>query len=162
VQISITLEGEAMEAVMGDTETNKLKMRIRFDYCGVGRPGRVFSKGRESEEVAEEIREQRAILLRNLPIQGAHVEEINTNGEIYLLRDDSGDELAYAPIEVVLTADTIEDVLPFLLRDEFRKVEVLEPQEVTLDKNAVERIIYKMNEELRNYRLFLEKRINSK
>ncbi|NLN21618.1 MAG: hypothetical protein GX188_06400, partial [Syntrophomonadaceae bacterium] len=61
-----------------------------------------------------------------------------------------------------LEADTIEDVIPFLLRDEFRKVEVLSPARISLDKYQVERIIYKMNEELRTYRLYLEKRMNSK
>jgi hypothetical protein len=61
-----------------------------------------------------------------------------------------------------MEADTIEDVIPFLLRDEFRKVEVISPDEVSLDRHEVERIIYKINEELRNYRLYLERRLNSK
>jgi len=52
--------------------------------------------------------------------------------------------------------------LIILLRDEFRKVEVLSPPRITLDKYQVERIIYKMNEELRTYRLYLEKRMNSR
>ena len=63
--------------------------------------------------MAEEVREQRATLLRNIPIQGVRIEDINTNGEVYVLTDEtSGDEVAYAPVEFVLEADTIEDVIP--------------------------------------------------
>ncbi|HAF16936.1 MAG TPA: hypothetical protein DCG84_01200 [Peptococcaceae bacterium] len=144
-------------------DETKLRLKVRFDYRGEGKQGRLFSRWKEGEEVAEEIREQRATLLRNIPIQGVKIENINTNGEVYVVYDEtSGREIAYAPVEFVLEADTIEDVIPFLLRDEFRKVEVLSPARISLDKYQVERIIYKMNEELRTYRLYLEKRMNSK
>lgn len=146
-----------------ETDYRRLRLRVRFDYRGEEKPGRVFGRGKESEEVAEEIREQRAILLRNIPIQGVRVEDINTNGEIYMIRDEaSGREVAYAPVEFILESDTIADVIPFLLREEFRKIEVVAPAEMTLDKYEVERIIYKMNEELRTYRLYLEKRLTAK
>ncbi|HHY39967.1 MAG TPA: hypothetical protein GX502_01820 [Syntrophaceticus sp.] len=148
---------------MDFSDETKLRMKVRFDYRGEGKQGRLFSRWKEGEEVAEEIREQRAILLRNIPIQGVKIEDINTNGEVYVLYDEtSGREVAYAPVEFILEADTIEDVIPFLLRDEFRKVEVLSPAQISLDKYQVERIIYKMNEELRTYRLYLEKRMNSR
>ncbi|KUK36752.1 MAG: hypothetical protein PWP44_1326 [Thermacetogenium sp.] len=148
---------------MSNGNEKKLRLRVRFDYRGEGKQGRLFSRGREGEDVAEEIREQRAILLRNIPVQGVRIEEIDTNGEIYVLYDEaSGREVAYAPVEFTMEADTIEDVIPFLLRDEFRKVEVISPNEVSLDRHEVERIIYKINEELRNYRLYLERRLNSK
>ena len=117
-------------------------------------------RGKEGEQVAEEIREQKAIVLRNLPIQGVHIEEINTDSEIYTVRDEiSNREIAYAPIEVVLDTDSIEDLIPFLLRDEFRKIEVIAPGEIVLDKHDVERIIYRISEEMRNYELFLERRL---
>ncbi len=145
------------------TNHQKLRLKIRFDYRGEGKAGRVFWRGKEGEQVAEEIREQKAILLRNIPIQGVRILEVDTNGEIYTIRDDGlGRDVAYAPIEFIVEADTIEDILPFLLRDEFRKIEVLHPSELTLDRHEVERIIYKMNEELRNYRFYLEKRLASK
>jgi hypothetical protein len=141
----------------------KLRLKVRFDYRGEGKSGRVFWRNKEGEQVAEEIREQKAILLRNIPIQGVQILEINTNGEIYTVRDDgSGRDVAFAPIEFIVEADTIEDVLSFLLREEFRKIEVLHPAEFTLDRHEIERIIYKMNEELRTYRLYLEKRLASK
>lgn len=147
---------------MNDTINKRLRLRVRFDYRGEGKQGRLFTRGKEGDEVAEEIREQRAILLRNIPVQGVHIEDIDTNGEIYILYDESsGREIAYAPVEFTLEADTIEDLIPFLLRDEFRKVQVISPEEVRLDKHEVERIVYKINEELNTYRLYLERRLNS-
>ncbi|HAA89470.1 MAG: Uncharacterized protein XD63_0153 [Thermoanaerobacterales bacterium 50_218] len=141
----------------------RLRFKIRFDYRGESRPGRLFWGGKDGEQIAEEIREQEVILLRNIPYQGVEIKDINTDGEIYLLRDESsGREIAYAPVEFILEADAIEDVIPFLLREEFRKVELLHPQTVTLTKNEVERIIYKLNEKFRNYRIYLEKRLSSK
>lgn len=149
--------------MISDTDTKTLRLRVRFDYRGEGKQGKLFSRWKEGEEIAEEVREQRAILLRNIPIQGVRVEDINTNGEVYVVNDEtSGREIAYAPVEFILEADTIEDVIPFLLRDEFRKVEVLSPAEILLDKYQVERVIYKINEELRTYRLYLEKRLSNR
>jgi len=111
--------------------------------------------------MAEEAREQKAILLRNIPIQGVRIDEVNTNSEVYVVNDEAnGREIAYAPVEFILEADTIEEVIPFLLRDEFRKVEVLSPEEILLEKYQVERIIYRINEELRSYRLYLEKQLS--
>ncbi|HHV35638.1 MAG TPA: hypothetical protein GXX59_08695 [Syntrophomonadaceae bacterium] len=148
---------------MNDADNKRLRLRVRFDYRGEAKQGKLFSRMRMGEEIAEEVREQRAILLRNIPIQGVYVEDINANGEVYVVSDEaSGREIAYAPVEFTLEADTIEDVIPLLLRDEFRKVEVMSPAEVLLDKHEVERIIYKINEELRTYRLYLEKRLNDR
>ncbi len=149
--------------MMNDADNKRLRLRVRFDYRGEAKQGKLFSRMRMGEEIAEEVREQRAILLRNIPIQGVYVEDINANGEVYVVSDEaSGREIAYAPVEFTLEADTIEDVIPLLLRDEFRKVEVMSPAEVLLDKHEVERIIYKINEELRTYRLYLEKRLNDR
>ncbi len=137
-----------------------MRVRARFDYRGEGKQGRVFGRGKEGEQVAEEIREQKAIVLRNLPIQGVRIEEINTDSEIYAVRDElTNRDVSYAPIEIVLDSDSIEDLIPFLLREEFRKIEVIAPGEIVLDKHDVERIIYRISEEMRNYQLFLERRL---
>jgi hypothetical protein len=141
----------------------RMRVRARFDYRGEGKQGRVFSRGKEGEQVAEEVREQKAVVLRNLPIQGVRIEEINTDSEIYTVRDEmTNREVAYAPIEFVLDTDSIEDLIPFLLREEFRKIEVIAPSEIVLDKHDVERIIYRITEEMRNYQLFLERRFASR
>lgn len=141
----------------------RMRVKARFDYRGEGKQGRVFARGKEGEQVAEEIREQKAILLRNLPIQGVHIEEINTDSEIYTVRDEiTGKDVAYAPIEFVLDTDSIEDLIPFLLREEFRKIEVVAPNEIFMDKHDIERIIYRINEEMKNYQLYLERRFASR
>lgn len=138
----------------------RMKLKARFDYRGEGKQGRVFARGKEGEQVAEEIRERKAIVLRNLPIQGVRIEEINTDSEIYTVRDEiTNRDVAYAPIEIVLDSDSIEDLIPLLLREEFRKIEVIAPSEIVLDKHDVERIIYRISEEMRNYQLFLERRL---
>ncbi len=141
----------------------KMRVKARFDYRGEGKQGHVFWRGKEGEQVAEEIREQRAILLRNLPMQGVRIEEINTESEIYTVRDEQTNrEVAYAPIEFVVDTDSIEDLIPFLLREEFRKIEVVAPTEIVLDKHDIERIIHRINEEMKNYQLYLERRFANK
>jgi hypothetical protein len=138
----------------------RMRLKARFDYRGEGKQGRVFVRGKDGEQVAEEIREQKAILLRNLPIQGVRIEELNTDIEIYTVRDETTNrDVAYAPIEFVMETDTIEDLIPLLLREEFRKIEVVGPDEIVLDKHDVERIIYRISEEMRNYQLYLERRL---
>jgi hypothetical protein len=147
--------------MIGEVGKSEKRMRVRgrFDYRGEGKQGRVFTRGKEGEQVAEEIREQKAIVLRNLPIQGVRIEEINTDSEIYTVRDEiTNREVAYAPIEFVLDTDSIEDLIPFLLREEFRKIEVIAPSEIVLDKHDIERIIFRISEEMRNYQLYLERR----
>lgn len=144
--------------MISEIDTKTLRLKVRFDYRGESRQKKLFTRWKEGEEIAEEVREQKATLLRNIPIQGIRIEDINTNGEVYTVTDEtSGHEAAYAPVEFVLEADTIEDVIPLLLKDEFRKVEMLSPSEVILEKHQVERVIYKINDELRNYRHYLEK-----
>lgn len=144
-------------------EEKGLRFKVRFDYRGESKPGRLFWGSKDGEEIAEEIREQKVILLRNIPFQGVNIEEINTSGEIYLLRDETtGREVAYAPVEFILETATIEDAIPFLFREEFRKIELLSPQNISLTNSEIEKIIYKMNDEFRNYRAFLEKRLSSK
>jgi hypothetical protein len=141
----------------------RMRVRARFDYRGEGKQGRVFARGKEGEQVAEEIREQKAIVLRNMPVQGVRIEELNTDIEIYTLRDEiTNREVAYAPIEFILETDSIEDLIPFLLREEFRKIEVLSPGEIVLDRHDIERIIYRISEEMRNYQLYLERRLASR
>jgi hypothetical protein len=141
-------------------DEKKMKVRARFDYRGEGKQGHVFSRGKEGDQVAEEIREQKAVLLRNVPVQGVRIEEVNTNIEIYMVREEiTNKDVAYAPVEFVLDSDSIEDLIPFLLREEFRKIEVLAPGEIVLDKHDVERIIYRISEEMRNYQLYLERRL---
>jgi len=112
-------------------------------------------------KAAEDTREQQVALLRNVPFQGIKVEDIDVAMEIYVVYDEStGEDVAYAPILLILEADSFDDVVRFIMRDEFRKVEIIEPQEIFMSKQDAERLLFKINTELRSYRNDLDKRYN--
>jgi len=57
---------------------------------------------------------------------------------------------AYAPVEMVVEADSLEDLMPLTLREEFRKIKILEPNQLLVSNNEVERFIFRVNEEYRS------------
>jgi len=140
-----------------------LKAKVRLDYKGAGRPGRFLFGGKNTERIAEETREQQAALLRNVPIQGIVIENIDMSQEVYTVTDEvNNQEIAFAPLILDLVADGLEDVIRFIARDEFRKIEILEPAEVYLTKHDMERLLFKMNQEIKSYREYIEKKLNSR
>ena len=127
-----------------------IKFRVRFDYMGRPRPAKLFFGKKNSENIAEDIRDQQMAMWRNIPIQGVKVENIDL-GEIYSVYDeDLDEEIAYAPMELQVSAYNVEDIVRFIVRDEFRKIEILEPDCVDLEKHQVERLLFKFNEEIKN------------
>jgi len=127
-----------------------LRVKVRLDFKGVAKASYFFFGGRNPDKMAEEIREQQIALLKNIPVQGIEVEEIIATAETYTITDSiHNDESAYAPLEVTLRADTLEDLVRFVMRDEFRKIEILEPQEIVLSKQELERLLAKINEEMK-------------
>ncbi|QGT99878.1 dehydrogenase [Candidatus Syntrophocurvum alkaliphilum] len=141
---------------------SKLKIKVRFDYMGKSKGGKLFMGGKDSEHVAEEIRQHKVSLIRNIPVQGIHIEDIDMSQEIYSIYDDiTGKRVTYAPVIISLSADTIEDLIRFTMKEEFRTIEILEPQEITLSKHDIERFIFKTSEELKEYKNYLERRIDS-
>lgn len=138
-----------------------LKLRIRFDYRGE-KAGRLFG-GKSPDKIAEETREQKAALMRNVPKKGIYIEDIDMGTEVYTIYDeDTGKETAFAPLELTVTADTIEDIIRFIMCQEFRKIEFIEPEEIVFSNKDLERILYKMNEELNNFSAYLEKRMTER
>ena len=79
-----------------------------------------------------------------------------------ILDEETGNQAAYAPLEILVQADRIEDIMEFIMRPEFRRIEVLQPQEILLTDQDIERMLYKVNEELHNFTQILERRLNSK
>ncbi|MGI6309072.1 MAG: hypothetical protein ACOX1X_10890 [Dethiobacteria bacterium] len=135
----------------------KLKFKIRFDYKGKPKPARFFFGGKKTEDVAQEFREQQVARWRNIPLQGITVENIDP-GEIYNVYDEEIDEeIAYAPLELLVTADSLEDLLRFIFREEFRRIEVLEPSSILLDKKEIERLLFRVNEFLQTKLLLLSR-----
>ncbi|HBG16935.1 MAG TPA: hypothetical protein DDW93_09165 [Firmicutes bacterium] len=136
----------------GDSwEFASLRAKIRLDFRGE-ESRQSFFFGKEKPELSAESHRQRQVtILKNLPWQGVTLEELNTDYEIYTVASaERGEKIAYAPVELTVTADSLEDLLSFVLRDEFRKIKILEPQELTLSSLDMERAIYKMGQEYRS------------
>jgi hypothetical protein len=118
-----------------------IKIKIRFDYIGKGKQGNLFG-GKNIEVLAEECRQHQVSLIRNVPIQGIRIDDIDMSQEIYSVYDDiAGKKLAYAPVVITFYADNLEDAIKFSMKEEFRTIEVLEPDEINLSRNDIDRML---------------------
>ncbi|MBE3588737.1 MAG: hypothetical protein IMW93_09350 [Thermoanaerobacteraceae bacterium] len=148
----------------GENSTERdIRAKVRLDFKGVGRPGRLFFGGKSTEKAAEEMREQQVAMLRNIPVQGIHILDVDLSLELYTIYDDvNNQEVAYAPAVLELIADTIEDLVRFAAREEFRKIEIISPATISLQKVGLERLMFRVAEEVRKYRQNLERKYNIK
>lgn len=129
---------------------SRIKFRVRLDYKGKPKPARFFFGGRKTEAVAQDLREQQVALWRNLPLQGIYVESMDP-GEIYSLYDEElDDEVAFAPLELVVYADTLEDLLRFVMREEFRRMIIMEPLNLVLSSRELEKLFFRISEAMQN------------
>lgn len=126
-----------------------VKAKLRFDYkAEAGQKRRLFWRRIDLREIAKENRAKQVDLLKNLPFQGLCVTELMEDYEPYLVpASDNNPEAAYAPVELVVEADSIIDLMPLTLKEEFRKIKVFEPAELWLSNAEVERFIFQMNQE---------------
>lgn len=128
-----------------------MKAKIRFDYKAEPASSRKFFWQRKDiRQQAQEIRAKNVSLLQNLPFQGLMVEKLDLEHEVYVVADDQDQEVAYAPVEMVVEADSIADLMPLTLREEFRKIKVLEPGALSLSSTDVERFLFRVSEEFRS------------
>ncbi len=140
-----------------------VKAKIRLDYKGETKPSKFLFGGKNLEEVAEEVREKKVALLRNVPVQGIQIEDIDMSAEVYVVQDDlSGNPVAYAPVQITVNCDSLEDLSRFVIVDEFRKIEILEPEQVYYPKLDLERFLFKISQEIKNYRGQLDRRLSHK
>ncbi len=145
-------------ALISDTA---IRVRIRLDFRGTSKPGRFIFGGRSIEKAAEEAREQNMAMFRNVPMQGIYIQDVDVGLDVYTVYDDVNNiDVAYAPVILELTADTLENLLRFIARDDFRKIEVLSPGSLTLHRYEIERLLFKVFEEMKNYKSFLERKYN--
>lgn len=143
----------------GGQSEAELRVKLRLDFKGVSRPGRLFFGSKSTEKVAEENREQQVALFRNVPMQGVHIEDISLGGEVYTVFDEqSNTEVAYAPAEFIVVADSIEDLVRFVCREDFRRIEILEPDIVVLSRLEIERLLFRVNEEVKSLQRWLERK----
>ncbi len=138
-------------------KNKKFKIKVRFDYRGVPRPSRFIFGGKKSREVAEELRQRQAAMWRNVPLQGVRIEDTDFF-DLYSVYDEIEDDvLFYAPMELTATVDSLEDCVRFICREEFKRIEILEPAQVSLSSRELERIFFKLSEamqqRLREYEL---------
>lgn len=135
-----------MEVIQGN-----VKARVRFDYRGVRRPNRFLLGSRGPEEVAAEHREREAILLQKVPIQGIRIENIDISADSFRVSDPvTGEETAYAPVQLVVDADSVEDLARFTMRTEFRTIDIIEPAELHLSNRDMGRLLFRVSEEMRS------------
>lgn len=133
-----------------DAVANNVRVRIRFDFKGTIKTSRFFFGGKPSEKIAVENRLQKADYWRNIPIQGISIEDVNIDLPLYSVYDETQDDVVvYAPMEVILRADFFEDIVGFIMREEFRKIEILAPEQLCVSKFDAERLFFRMNESMR-------------
>lgn len=143
-----------------DVIQSKIRFKVRFDFKGGYKPGRFLFGGKPIEQVAEESRAEQISLLRNIPVQGVSFIDYDISLEPYSVYDDDiGEKVAYAPAEITMHADSIEDIVRFIMRAEFRKLEILEPSQILISSNDLERILFKMNEEHQNQLALLSRNL---
>jgi len=157
----VARKGNGVRAHISDEEMGKnLRLKVRFDYQGIAKNNRFPFRTPGAEQVAEEIREKKVAMLRNVPLQGIEIEDITMSGDVYTVYDEvRAQPVAYAPVTVEFKADSIEDAIQFIMKEEFRKVEIIEPDNLHLTKIDLERLLFKIGEELKSYKSFLEKRM---
>lgn len=139
----------------------RIKIKLRFDYAGRSKPGKLFAN-KNLEQLADEVRQQKVAVLRNVPIQGIHIEDIDMSQDIYSLVDDiTGKRVVYAPVLITFFADSIEEAVKFVIKEEFRTVEIIEPGELLLVKHDIEKFLYRISQEMDEYRKILDRKIEN-
>ncbi|MTI79351.1 MAG: hypothetical protein FH758_00505 [Firmicutes bacterium] len=140
-----------------------MRAKLRLDFKGIGKPGKLFFGGKNTEKAAEEVRDQQVAMFRNVPMQGIYIEDIDVSTEVYTVYDDiNHNEIAYAPVELQISADTLQDLIPFVVREDFRKIQILEPAELLLTNYEIERLLFRFSEEMNEYRDYLNRKYNSR
>ena len=59
------------------------------------------------------------------------------------------------------SADSLEDVLRFIMKEEFRTIEIIQPEQLELSRIELERLLLRINDQLINYRDYLERKIDN-
>ncbi|ACV62926.1 hypothetical protein Dtox_2097 [Desulfofarcimen acetoxidans DSM 771] len=141
--------------------TGKIMAKIRLDFRGAGKPIKFSFNKKSIVRLAEENREQQAAIFRNIPMQGVNIEDINMGIDTYAVYDDIlNTEVAYAPLELLVAADSLKDIFRFITRDDFRKIEIIDPPRLMFTSYEVENLLYKFHEEMIKYKIVLERKIN--
>ncbi|WP_088189529.1 hypothetical protein [Desulfosporosinus sp. FKA] len=129
--------------------TEHVRVRIRLDFRGEAQSGRFFFGSKSKEQVAEATREQQVAVLRNVPLQGIMIEDVDLSLDVYTVTEGSGrrtQETAFAPIILTLRVEDLDDLLPLLIKPEFRKIEFLSPESISLHRLDMERLLFRLSQ----------------
>ncbi|MGE4271667.1 MAG: hypothetical protein AB7E31_02165 [Desulfitobacterium sp.] len=141
-----------MKIRIGNEElTEHIRVRIRLDFRGEGKSGRFIFGGKSREEIAEQVREQEVALLRNVPLQGIFLEDIDLSLDLYIVNESDGRrkrEVAYAPVILTLRIENLDDLLPLVVKQEFRKIEFLTPENLQIHRLDVERLFFRVSQHI--------------
>ncbi|OPY58910.1 MAG: hypothetical protein A4E55_00516 [Pelotomaculum sp. PtaU1.Bin035] len=147
----------------GLSDRNGILAKVRLDFRGAGKPGRFLFGGKSTDKAAEEAREQQVAVFRNVPIQGIQIIDIDVSTEVYTVYDDIANaEIAYAPLVLTVKADGLENIIQFVAREDFRKIEILDPASISQSHSEIERLFFKIHEEMKEFRSWLERKYNLK
>lgn len=130
-----------------ETQSRKLRLKIRLDFRAEEQSGRFFFGAKTCETMAQTLREHQVSMFKHVPFQGVIFEDFDPSMDIYVVNE--GDprrtkQAAYAPLWITMRIEHIEDVFPFLIKPEFKKLEVLDPQNITMQKIELERLLFMM------------------
>lgn len=131
-----------------DVLTEHIRVRVRLDFKGAGKSGRFLFGGKSKEEMAEQTREQEVALLRNIPLQGVVIEDFDLSLDIYSVNEFEGrknKETAYAPVILTLRLENLDDLLPLVVKPEFRMIEFLSPENLNIYRLDAERLLFRVH-----------------
>ena len=78
------------------------------------------------------------------------MEEVDQSTSVYNVKDPiTEEETSFAPTIVTLEADTLEDLVDFAMREEFRKVDIISPDSLWLSGREVGRLLATVNRKMR-------------
>lgn len=100
-------------------------------------------------------------VLRNIPIQGITIVDIDIGTEVYSYYDEiANTESAYAPVILDVAADSVEDLLKLVAREDFRKIDIISPPAINMERFEVEKLLFRVAEEIKNFRSLMERKYN--
>ena len=146
-QVNLVEECRRLDEKEVVASPTRIRAKVRFDYRGRARPSRFFFGGKNSEEMAVERREQQAALWRNVPVQGIYVEDI-IMGDLYTVYDEETDsDVTFAPLELEMMADSLFNLVRFAVRDEFRRIKVMEPLRLAMTVQDMEQVFFEVHDQ---------------
>lgn len=144
-----------------DKQRPAIRARLRLDYGVEGRRG--WFGNRHPQREVEEIREEKMALLRNLPLQGLEIEEVDGSAETYTVTNEvTGRQVVYAPVMLNVRAERLEDLLHLAMLEEVRKIEIAEPEEITLRMEEMQHLLFRAAQESRAALRALERKLSSR